>query len=570
MRYKYKEQAINFLKNRGNYGIMPFAICRIQKIKSWGQLTAHSGHVTRTRETPNANPEVENVQIVGNFDNLDLGTLVKNKIGSQKIRSNAVLAVEMLLSASADYFRPQAPHEGGVYDKRRLDNFVDAISRWLDFSWGDRVVRAELHLDEITPHVHAYLVPLDEQGKLRCKALFGTHNQMYQLQDSFAAAVAHLGIERGIKGSLATHSQVRKYYAAVNQDSQILNLEHCLPQPEAQETSESYRQRVIEILNPQLEIINNQLNERSLILQQKATLKQTASKSEQLRQQLERELHLLQATSSQQDLSLPLVAYELGADNYKQNDDALSLVMRVNECQFDDAVVWLRDHFDEKGMLHAVANHALTIAQHTPSTVFVAPSESPSQWNEVQRYLTQQRALPPQLLQTLHKRSLVYASVTGDAVFLARNMKNEPTGAYLHAPDGNTFNLYPSSRRSCGWFHLSIGGKFNEPTKGAMLVSSPIEALSLAVLNAPHKRKTLYLVIDSQYSQLPKDFLENVPNVVVATINETAITICKALPNATRLEPQITWNQQLQQQGGKSHAILESQRNVSDISYCQQ
>lgn len=62
---------------------MPFAICRIQKIKSWGQLTAHEGHVTRTRETPNANPEVENVQIIRNLDNLDLGTLVKNKIGSQ-------------------------------------------------------------------------------------------------------------------------------------------------------------------------------------------------------------------------------------------------------------------------------------------------------------------------------------------------------------------------------------------------------------------------------------------------------------------------------------------------------
>ncbi|BDA73825.1 plasmid recombination enzyme [Calothrix sp. PCC 7716] len=544
---------------------MPFAICRIQKIKSWGQLTAHEGHINRTRETPNANPEVENIQIVGNLDELDLCTLVKNKIGSQKIRSNAVLAIEMLLSASADYFRPQAPLEGGVYDKRRLDNFVDAVSRWLDSSWGDRVVRAELHLDEITPHIHAYLVPLDEQGKLRCKALFGTHNQMYQLQDSFAAAVAHLGIERGIKGSLATHTQVRKYYAAVNQDSQILNLEHCLPQPEAQETSKSYRQRVIEILNPQLEIINHQLNERSLILQQKAELKQTASKSEQLRQQLERELHLLQATNGQQDLSLPLVAHELGANNYKQDDNALSLVMRVNECQFDDAVVWLRDRFGENGMLHAVANHALTIAQHTSSVVFVAPFSSPNQWNEVQRYLTQQRALPPQLLQTLHKRSLVYASVTGGTVFLARNLLNEPTGAYLHTPGDNTFNLYPSSRRSCGWFHLSIGGKFNEPTKGAMLVSSPIEALSLAVLNAPHKHKTLYLVIDSQYSQLPREFLENVPNVVVATINETAITICQALPNATRLEPQITWNQQLQQQGGKNHAVLEPQRNVSHI-----
>lgn len=107
-----------------------------------------------------------------------------------------------------------------------------------------------------------------------------------------------------------------------------------------------------------------------------------------LRKQLERELHLLQATNGEQDLSLPLVAYELGANDYKQDDNALSLVMRVNQYNFDDAVVWLRDRFGEKGMLNAVANHALTIAHQTPSQLFVAPTQSPNQWHEVERYLS--------------------------------------------------------------------------------------------------------------------------------------------------------------------------------------
>ena len=110
---------------------MPLAVCRIQKIKTWGMLQGNEAHTTRKRDTPNANPEVTNIRIIGEKDEINLSTLVRDKIGLQKIRSNAVLAVEMLLSASASYFRPQAPHEAGIYDKQRLDKFVEATVNWL-------------------------------------------------------------------------------------------------------------------------------------------------------------------------------------------------------------------------------------------------------------------------------------------------------------------------------------------------------------------------------------------------------------------------------------------------------
>ncbi len=86
---------------------MAFSICRIQKIKSWGALARSEAHAKREVYTPNANLQIKNLEIVGDYDNLDLVSKVKNKIGSQKYRSDAVLAVEMLLSASAEYFRPQ-------------------------------------------------------------------------------------------------------------------------------------------------------------------------------------------------------------------------------------------------------------------------------------------------------------------------------------------------------------------------------------------------------------------------------------------------------------------------------
>ena len=513
---------------------MTFTICRIQKIKSFSALARSEAHTARKVNTPNANPQINNLEVIGDCDNLDLVLKVKNKIGSQKYRSDAVLAVEMLLSASAEYFRPNAAHEGGNYDKQRLDDFVDAVVKWLDNSWGSRIVKAELHLDEITPHIHAYLVPLDERGKLNCKALFGTRVKMYQLQDSFANAVEHLGIVRGVKGSVATHTKVKKYYAAVNQDSQLLNLERYIPQPQAQEASEAYRQRVIGLLSPQLEVINSQLRERDRILQQLTELKQTASKSEQLRKQLENEVKLLSSNQKRQNLSQEEIAYELGLNQYKQNDNPLLLVMSVNKCNFDDAVVWLRDRFGETAMTQAVSQSALSIARQTQESIFAPPIPSPNHISIVENYLSQKYSIPQKLLKSLQQRGLLYASTDGNAVFIARNLDGGTTGAYSYSLKNSEyeFSLHSGSRRSIGWFHLSVGGSNSGLIKTAVLNSSPIDALKIMVRNAPHNHRTLYLTLDNENAPLPSEFLKTLPNVVVAMPEKRIMAIRKILPNA--------------------------------------
>ncbi|MGD1875838.1 MAG: MobV family relaxase [Mastigocoleus sp.] len=522
---------------------MPFAICRIQKIKSWGALKFNFSHTARTRETPNANQDVTNKAIIDNYNYINLETLVRDKIGSQKIRSNAVLAVEILLSASADYFRPHAPNEAGIYDKQRLNKFVNATVKWLQTSWGEKVVQAQLHLDEMTPHIHAYLVPLDERGKLNCKALFGTRSKMYQLQDSFANAVKHLGISRGIKGSTATYEKVRKYYGAVNQDSSVINLESSLPQPQPQEDSESYRNRVIEILTPQVETINHQLNERDRILKRKAELKQTAIRSEQLRQELEAQIQILKAKlGNQPDLSMSLVAYELGINPDKQYDDnAVDLVMKVNECNFNDAVVWLCDRFDQSLILPDIkeytARQALAIAQNAQPTIFTPPTPSKSNWERMKDYLTQEYLIPQELVQMLNQRELIYADDKENIVFVSRDLSGEVTGAYLHTPGNkNNFDIYPQSKRHKGWFHLSVGGYYQQPSTNAIITSSPIEALSAMIRNTPHTDRTLYLTVDSRYSQLPLQALKEIPRIFTATSKDITTAIQENFPHAKSLK----------------------------------
>ena len=77
------------------------------------------------------------------------------------------------MTASPEYFRPDRPEEYGAYQADRLASWQQATIAWLTQEYGNRIVRAELHNDEATPHIHAYLVPTDAAGQLNCKKMFG-------------------------------------------------------------------------------------------------------------------------------------------------------------------------------------------------------------------------------------------------------------------------------------------------------------------------------------------------------------------------------------------------------------
>lgn len=136
---------------------MAHAIARITKLKK-ANIAASAQHSRRERETPNADPEKANVRMINDAFDLALEDLVRWRIGDQPIRKNAVLCVEMILSASPEYFRPGDPGQAGYWERDKLERFQFAVQGWLTDCYGDRIVCAGIHLDEATPHVHAYLV----------------------------------------------------------------------------------------------------------------------------------------------------------------------------------------------------------------------------------------------------------------------------------------------------------------------------------------------------------------------------------------------------------------------------
>jgi 5S rRNA maturation endonuclease (ribonuclease M5) len=554
---------------------MPHAIARIAKLKS-GNIGASEQHTKRARETPNANPEIDNIRFIGQVDTAwgqNLETLVRERIGEQTIRKNAVLCVEMLLTASPEYFRPDDPSKAGYYQPQRLENFQQAVHKWLDQEYGDRIVRAELHLDEATPHVHAYLVPLDERGKLNCRGLFGGRQKLSQFQDSYAEAMSPLGLERGIKGSRAKHTAIKEYYAAVTKSPDLTldmkTIQHQLAD----------RQRAIK--EKEQALITAKLLSRD-----KEELQQRLQKAEikiktQAKELTNWKIRYADIAKGVRDLPLKDVVYELGLepdpkDQHKwQNEHhiinitgskfydwkhlkggggAIDLVMHVNECDYKQAVAWLNDSFGEGATLEAVTYKAREIIQTELIPQFTPPVIEESKWQAVKKYLTRTRLLPSGLIDSLHEQGLVYADIQQNAVFLRRSIENEQiTGATLRGTAGaeNTFKgLAKGTKRNQGWFYFQQGEQSSDSIKRVVLVESPIDAMSLAVLERTDSKKTLYLSTDGA-GQIPTEFLKEVKEVIVAYDNDEpgnlmAQKIRSQLPNSVRKLPKaIDWNEEL-------------------------
>ncbi len=227
---------------------MPYAICRVEKLKTFSNIIGSRKHTNRQQDTPNANRNIKNVELIRNPENKELEELVKDKIGDIKYRKDAVLCSELLLTASPEYFRPDTPEKAGYFDQEQLLAWVKVNLKWLKERYGNNLIKATLHLDESTPHIAAYVVPIyekDGQRRLSHRELFGGNlkdAKLSKLQDDYAQAMAHLSLERGIKGSKAKHQSVKRYYAQLNQAEELER--QALPEPQPGETAVQYQARV--------------------------------------------------------------------------------------------------------------------------------------------------------------------------------------------------------------------------------------------------------------------------------------------------------------------------------------
>jgi Plasmid recombination enzyme len=567
-------------------------IFRMSKLKSFAAIAGAEHHNRRTRTTLNADPDRldANFVFLGDADR-PLVELAQERIGAQKIRKNAVLAIDVFVSASPEYFRPEAPAKAGNWQGDRVTAWLEANEIFLAQEFGvGRILRAECHLDESTPHIHAVVVPLTATGKLSYRQLYGgSRTQLSALQDRAWVAVADLGLERGMKGSQATHQAVQEWYAE-------------MLQPLGADLG-------AETVRVQLADRAHLARERQQVKQQAATLAQTLTERDQENQALLAQTRSLEAqlkTTKEQAAtwkekygalvdpvrSLPLtdvaaaLCLELGAESWRHEGHqiringtqfydwdetqmsggggAIDLVMHVNRSDFKSAVAWLADRFGVVAAQIAVREYVETTAQQAECPEFVPPIESSPAWPKIRADLVA-RQLPGALLDQLHEQGLLYAGEEGNAIFLQRDLVTRSvTGAYRLSEDGSGGTLLGSDRAK-GRFYWLRGGDATDVVQQVVVGQTPIDVLALGLMGSMPKVRTMYLSADGV---LPLAYLRGFASKRVRVgMNRDALgerlaqEAREELPQVKQMQPEgVDWVESLRV--GMARSIQQQMRDV--------
>ena len=214
---------------------MGYISIQINKAKGSAD-TGASDHIERKTTPKNADPTRThlNRELVQFPDGVaDRTEAISHRIRTagikRKITPDQVRAIRIVLSGThEDMVR--------VQDEGKLNEWCDDNLQWLHRTFGrENTVSAVLHMDEHTPHIHATVVPIvtgeRRKAKQKQKQMEGkrtyrkkanavrlcaddllTREKLITYHDSYAAAMAKYGLQRGIRGSEARHTTTAQYY----------------------------------------------------------------------------------------------------------------------------------------------------------------------------------------------------------------------------------------------------------------------------------------------------------------------------------------------------------------------
>lgn len=198
---------------------MSYAILRIQKEHSRAGVASRAAHNLRQRSAaPRADAarSAQNKTVGAETPDAVLAALDARLAALPKPpQKNAVLVVELLLSASPEWFAA-----GG-----KPGRFASEALEWAYAKFGkENILTASLHRDEKTPHLQILLTPIVEKkgvAKLRASHYFDGPAKMRDLQTDFAEHVQKLGLRRGIERKpgepVKRHTTLTEYYKLVDQ-----------------------------------------------------------------------------------------------------------------------------------------------------------------------------------------------------------------------------------------------------------------------------------------------------------------------------------------------------------------
>lgn len=181
---------------------MGFAILRHGKVKGTGKgvCVAHNRRLAgEAKENIDATLTPLNVY----WQDAKVVSRINEKL-PEKRRKDAVEVVELLLSASPEFFDSIETDRRKLAANPTFQKWVKETVTWAKKELGQNIVDIALHLDEHSPHFHVLFVPLI--GGRLCAKDVTSRNEMVRRQSSYADAMGQFGLLRG-ESATETHRQ---------------------------------------------------------------------------------------------------------------------------------------------------------------------------------------------------------------------------------------------------------------------------------------------------------------------------------------------------------------------------
>lgn len=495
---------------------MAKVVFRVEKIKTAGNLSAAISHQMRTRPTANANPAVRNIVLKEPEGGIDDWMKQIAELNGGQLRKGGVIATDIVISASPDYFRPADPSQAGYYEPEKLQAWREAMEPWIAENF-PHALGVQLHLDEATPHYTIMDIPFNPKtGKLSHREKFGgdKRTDLGTWQTKAAEPVAHLGIERGVAGSTAEHTDINDYYGRINKPTpKFSKLPAPIPPGLLNRTTNDLiafanaeRRLVHDATRPAYKSAVAKAQQLDLAIQQRNYIAYTNTKLSAEKDALKREADKLRELPLDSVLKRIYGAklendsrdthksrkYELadgrkigvsegsnGADVWiiqgdKGKRGAINLVMELDGLDYKGAVRLLSEYYGSNEVAAEVTAtkqlQSLKEVEAIKSQPLAPPEPAPEMWLQVKKHLNEVRAIPAKLIDWLYNNGKIYADIYANAVF-----PRERGGAYLRGTAEKPFY------RAIG---LKDQGAYVIPGTGDCWVcEGPIDAVSIKAMN---------------------------------------------------------------------------------------
>jgi len=412
------------------------------------------------------------------------------------------------------------------------------------------IVAAVLHKDEQTPHIQALVVPISDAGRLSAYTYTGGREKLGAMQDSYARAMEPLGLERGVRGSVADHQTVKEFYAKIEAPTparedvlravEVERPGRLVGNPEryASEHQERIAERIAPALDAALTKATHYEEQAAKAEANNLVLQQRVREVERERDTLQRDYKALVAQARQLDLrdtiqTLGGVQDRYDTHKWRVNDEHISingerfynhdrreggggsidLVMHVAGYTFKQAVAYLNHEVGPELAVAAAAQYGARRGQEIVERErgeparFMPPARDEGRWPQVRAYLTEERDIPRGMIDELHARGTLYADRRANAVFLRTDAGGQAVGASLRGtlPGSQFQGLALGSRRDEGHFSFTLGEPAAYRVPQYHIAESPIDALSRAALIQQAGERGEFIVVSNDgHGELPR------------------------------------------------------------------